>query len=363
MKTAILNSHFQHPADGWYQIEAKGRHPNRAAGVVQVIDDAAAEAIVRRFNTEAAAGRLRHGQELLVDHEHFCEQPNQETRAYGWLQELRHRPDGIYGRIRWTATGRPAVDGGDYRFFSTEYDVRDLEPVAGLANESGRSAVRPLRLAGLTLTNMNNNRGQRPITNKEISADASAPVVRPPNSIPPKYMNRIASLLGLPAEAGEETVLAEVARLQNRGDISTADLHALRQRHQELAEENQQLLTDQCEALLDAHGLGSGERLRARLKPVLLALKNREERAAALADFGLAPARAGAAAAPRKLFNRDTTPPAATGAIGETGSARHARQAEVCVQEYRLRNRCTYDEARQAVRRSHPELFRLTTST
>lgn len=359
MKTAILNTLFQHPADGWYQIEAKGRHPNRAAGVVQVIDDTAAEAIVRRFNTEAAAGRLRHGQEMLVDHEHFRDQPNQETRAYGWLQELRHRPDGIYGRIRWTATGRPAVDGGDYRFFSTEYDVRDLEPVAGPAEAGGR-AVRPLRLDGLTLTNMNNNRGQRPITNKEISADASAPVVRPPHLTPTKYMNRIASLLGLPAEAGEETVLAEVARLQNRGDISVADLHALRQRHRELAEENQHLLADQCDALLDAHGLGSGDRLRARLKPVLLALKNREERAAALADFGLTPGRAGVAGPSRKLLNRDTTPPALTGAVGETGSARHARQAEVSVQEYRLRNRCTYDEARQAVRRSHPELFRLT---
>jgi phage I-like protein len=104
MSTAIFNrADFEHPADGWYQIEPKGIHHNREAGVDQVIDDPACSAIVNRFNADADAGKLPQGSELLIDHEHFKDQHDQETIAYGWLQRLQSRADGIYGKIRWTA--------------------------------------------------------------------------------------------------------------------------------------------------------------------------------------------------------------------------------------------------------------------
>ena len=93
--------------------------------MIQVIDEEAMKSIVERFNQDAAAGKLRHGNELLIDHEHFSDQPDKETRAYGWLVELQVREDGIYGRVRWSKTGKEAVDGGDYRFFSTEYRAGD----------------------------------------------------------------------------------------------------------------------------------------------------------------------------------------------------------------------------------------------
>ncbi|HWC59400.1 MAG TPA: phage protease [Verrucomicrobiae bacterium] len=161
--TRIFNrDDFQHPSDGWYQIEAKGDHPNRAAGVVQIIDDEAIKSIVNRFNADAAAGTLSHGHEMLVDIEHFKDQADKESRAYGWLRELQAREDGIYGRILWTTTGKPAVDGGDYRFFSTEYSLDDSQ----VFKNGKTKEVRPLRLDGLTLTNMNNNKGQKPITNR-----------------------------------------------------------------------------------------------------------------------------------------------------------------------------------------------------
>src|SRR6185437_4704940 len=70
--------------------------------------------------------------------------------------------------------------------------------------------VRPLRLDGLTLTNMNNNRGQKPITNR----DPSGPMDQAP--IERKLMNTVAIQLGLVADAPEESILAEVTRLLNR---------------------------------------------------------------------------------------------------------------------------------------------------
>ncbi len=129
--TPILNRDFQHPDDGWYMIEPKGEHPNRAAGVLQVIDEEAIRRIVGDFN--AAAGQPGFPG-LLVDHEHFSHDQDKETRAFGWLTRLEGRADGIYGQIRWSETGRRAVDGGDYRFFSTEYAPGDLVAV----NREGR---------------------------------------------------------------------------------------------------------------------------------------------------------------------------------------------------------------------------------
>lgn len=175
----ILNREFQHPSDGWYHIEPAGEHPNR--GVVQVVDAEAIGAIVNRFNADATAGQLGQGHEMLICHEHFSHDAGQETRAFGWLDRLQGRSDGIYGQIRWSATGKAAVDGGDYRFFSTEYDPARC----AVLNREG-TRLRPLALAGLTLTNMPNNQGMKPITNaraevaaivnraKELSAKDSA---------------------------------------------------------------------------------------------------------------------------------------------------------------------------------------------
>jgi hypothetical protein len=69
--------------------------------------------------------------------------------------------------------------------------------------------VRPLRLDGLSLTNMNNNRGQKPITNRDPNGSTDQPQRT-------KTMNTVAIKLGLAADASEEIVLAEVTRLLNR---------------------------------------------------------------------------------------------------------------------------------------------------
>jgi hypothetical protein len=192
MSTAIFNREdFKHPADGWYQIEPKGNHPNLPAGVEQVIDATACSAIVNRFNADADAGKLRQGRELLIDHEHFKDQPDQETVAYGWLQRLQNRADGIYGQIRWTAVGQAAVDGGEYRFFSTEYLPDDLVNLGG-----DPPRIRPVRLDGLTLTNMPNNKGGKPITNRAVAPGNGALSSKRSVAIQNRAVQRIAQLAG-----------------------------------------------------------------------------------------------------------------------------------------------------------------------
>ena len=86
--------------------------------------------------------------------------------------------------------------------------------------------MRPLKLAGLTLTNVNNNKGQKPITNRGLEID-------PPQKA--KHMKTVCTLLGLCADASEEVVHAEVARALNRvkeleGSQIEADLETYRNR-------------------------------------------------------------------------------------------------------------------------------------
>jgi len=364
MNSSILNPDFSHPADGWYQIEPRGEHPNQAAAVIQVIDEEAINSIVSQFNGDAAAGKLRHGNEMLIDHEHFSEQPDKETRAYGWLVELQGRDDGIYGRVRWSKTGQEAVDGGDYRFFSTEYAPGDCVECRGTANaearETGRQGssldtrhdplpcVRPMRLDGLTLTNMNNNRGQKPITNRDPSGSAD----QQPTEI--KRMNTVANKLGLPAEASEETILTEVNRLLNR----VTELIPHEEENKSLRARLCAIDAEQVHTLLDLHGVRD-EKIRNRLRPILSSLKNREERVAALFDFGFKPEerRTGEKPASRLLNRGEGRQPRSE--VMNVNEQALAQRAEAEIGDYKIRNRCTYAEARNAVRIARPELFGL----
>ena len=298
MNSKILNREFQHPTDGWYQIEPKGNHPNRASKVVQVIDDEAIQTIVNRFNADADAGELSHGHEMLIDHEHFKHDSDKETIAYGWLGKLQNRDDGIYGQIRWTNTGKTAVDGGDYRFFSTEYDPADLK----VLNQGNMRRARPLKLDGLTLTNDPNNKGGKPITNRDDKkfADSSESAANQ-NKNTKKIMNKIATKLGLAAKASEDAILEVVTKLLNRGDISATDLTTLQNRKTELEAENQTLLGEQVDGLLAEHKITDAKVLN-RLKPMLKPLKNRAERLECLTELGY---KAGAAKTETRVLNRN----------------------------------------------------------
>lgn len=285
MNTTILNRDFQHPADGWYHIEPKGEHPNRTAGVVQVIDDQAVHNIVNRFNLEAMAGKLSHGHEMLIDHEHFSHDADKETRAFGWLTQLENRNDGVYGRIRWSNTGKQAVDGGDYRFFSTEYSPDDLE-------EIDKDRVRPKAIAGLTLTNRPNNRGGKPITNRNnLPPSPAASTAEDPADKKIKNretMKQIANKLGLSADASEDAILGELSKITNRATDAEGKLNTLVTERDLYKNRVETLLGEQIDAELDAHGI-TDEAARGKLKPVLLPMKNREERIGFLGLIGKEP--------------------------------------------------------------------------
>lgn len=229
---------FVLPADGWYHIEVSGEHGNRAAGVTQVIDAAAVESIVKNFDPGASG--------MLIDQDHFSHDPEKPTTAYGWLDAVQNRGGELYGKIRWTRTGEPAVTGGDLRFFSTEYNPEDLERLGG-----GR--VRPMKLAGLTLTNRPNNKGGKPISNREKSGEgnpADAPTTKEAT------MKNIAKALGLPEDAPEGDILAKISELkkdkatvENRVTELEGDLETIRNREvDELMEQHKAAIGEDAES-------------------------------------------------------------------------------------------------------------------
>jgi phage I-like protein len=364
MITLILNRDFQHPKDGWYMIEPKGEHPNPAAKVVQIIDELAADAIVENFNRQAEDKDFPG---MLIDHEHFAYSDGQESRAFGWLNRLDNRPDGIYAQIRWTATGRAAVDGGDYRFFSTVYAPSEGE----FLNSIGPRQFRPLALAGLTLTNKPNNKGGKPITNradrghsvrldpdadqsgqnvrapKNLATDASAAAAAKPTTTKNKDMKNIATKLGLAAEAGEEAILAEVTKIMNRATESEAALKPANEKVIALTTENQTLRAARIEADLDIYKNRFAPEQRESFKALLVT--NREHTLKVLQAL---PAPGGTTTASGMVCNRDVARTPADGV-----AARNTERA-AAVEDYRLKNRCTFTEAWAAVQREKPELFK-----
>jgi phage I-like protein len=340
MTTSILNREFQHPADGWYMIEPKGEHPNDAANVVQIIDELASDAIVENFNRQAADKDFPG---LLIDHEHFAFEDGKESRAFGWLNRLEDRPDGIYGQIRWTATGRAAVDGGDYRFFSTVYAPSEGE----FLNSTGPRQFRPLALCGLTLTNKPNNKGGKPITNREettLASDAPAPAAVTPTTNPQRMKN-IANKLGLVAEASEDAILDELTKILNRCTEAESAVKPLNESVTALKAENKTLRESVIEADLDTYKNRFAPEQRESYKALLIT--NREHTIKVLQSLP-EPSKT----ASGLVCNRDTSKTPVDATASKTVAINAA------VDEYRLKNRCTFDEAWNAVQREKPELFK-----
>ena len=186
------------PGDGWYMIEANGEHPTTLENgkqIIQVLDNAAMLDLCRNWEKE-----------LLVDKDHLSRNPDNDTAAKSWMKNPAIWDDNgkyhLCGWQEWTPTGLNLIEGKEYKHFSTEYEPETMESLGG-------NRYRPHRLVGLALTNRPNNRGQRPITNRE----SGKPITdNTPTNM--EELKKIAEQLGLTQEATLEEVLAAIATLQ-----------------------------------------------------------------------------------------------------------------------------------------------------
>lgn len=305
MNTRILNRDGQMPEDGWYQFEAPGEHVNHAHQVVQVIDEKAINSIVNRFAQEAQAPNFAG---MRLDRDHLSSSLENPTESLGWGMQARNR-DGIPEmKIDWTGMGLPLVESKPgqppvYKFFSTEYEPSEVEKI-GTRKVGNRTyaVVRPLRLAGLSLTNDPNNKGQRPISNRN-GGDADADTQK--HTI---MKNALIKMLSMKADASDEDVVAECQKIMNRASTAEGRVTALET-------ERDTLLSAQVETDL--------EKYKNRIKPENLAAVKQQliaNRAGTIALLdALAPA---AKEAPARITNRGAaTPPARDDGAGDDAAA------------------------------------------
>ena len=339
MRTNILNREFQIPKDDWYHIEVSGEHENRAAGVVQVIDEVAINNIVKNFDPGATG--------MLIDTDHHSHDMDKSTVSYGWLEGVQNRDGQLYGKIRWTNTGKPAVEGGDFRLFSSEYAPADLETLSS-------NRVRPVRLSGLTLTNRPNNKGGVPISNRDTQTSsgngekAAAELTKNQNKNNKKMtLTSIAAALGLAESATEEEVLA---RIEERNKA----FQELEAENAAMSEEKEEVMNREADALIKEHSakIGSDETARAFWKQGLMT--NRESTEKALIALPAPGSAAGTPKATTPIHNRANaqTPEAVKGKADGNESA----QADA-IATIKNRDKCSNTEAYAQAKRERPELF------
>ena len=148
---------FQFDEKGWAHITPLGEFEHAGAGVVQVIDAEAANAMVDDFKAKASADNFPG---LLVDFDHFSMDTDKPSEAAGWICDLRHDSKGVWAQVRWTDKGKASVEGGVYRLVSPVF------PKPSLCESLGENRIRPREIVSVALTNEPNIKGAQPLTNR-----------------------------------------------------------------------------------------------------------------------------------------------------------------------------------------------------
>lgn len=324
MERLILVNRFTPAPDGWVLLAPAGEYAHAGAGVVQVIDAAAVDAMV-----------ANHTGEALLDFEHESHDGAKRTEAAGWIAELENREGSLWGRVRWSDIGQAALEGGRYRYISPVFDRRSAEDL-------GDSRLRPTRLLDAGLTNRPNlpvpalaNTETFPTASAAGDAESNQTAPEPPEPQTGDHTlmdlkAQLSALLGLAPEATDDAVLAALA---NHRATHEAQQQRLTQLEGELANRD-----------LDAAGITDPAERAAWAR-----LLNTDREAAAAALRGRAAVGAGH---PAPLTNRDTARVPVTPASGDLSTLRNR-----AVADYMAAHKCGFEPAWNAVRLAQPNLF------
>lgn len=306
----ILNRAAPISNDGWIHIVPKGELPNAAAGIVQVLDETAHDSMLAGI----AADKQRLGDNwpgIYAGEEHFIYDDSKSSAAFGWFKDFEKRDDGIWAKADGlTDIGAVAIKNKRFKFTSFVADPADTQKLDG-------KRVRILKLETVGFTNAANGKELlTPITNRgdSLKAELQTKFRRgdesaADNNNQRKKMKTVCSLVGLSADASEESVHAAVSKLLNRATEAETKLTPLQTQVTELTTANATLLQEQIAADFAVAGI-KDEKFVNRHAPLLSDakhFKNRGDRLAFIAD--VAQPAGGATQQQNKLQNRNTTPP------------------------------------------------------
>jgi hypothetical protein len=202
------------PNERWFQaFPAPGEYPGpvfdqgkEVKDAIVVIDQACYDAMIAALNADAEKDPDFPG--LLIDEEHFSNDPDQSSASFGWVKDLSVRPDGLYALCSLNAEGVRVTDQKIYLYRSPDFD---LEKISG-------KRYRPSRLCALALTN-------RPgFKLKAASAARAAANPKGTTMDPEQTLAKIREILGL---GPDDDVCAAV---QTMADEKAANAEAQRTR-------------------------------------------------------------------------------------------------------------------------------------
>ena len=185
-------SAFAGGGDTWLHLVPAGEFSGADGRGPYVLEDAGA--VISR---SMATGKL------VLDECHSTDLAAPQGRpapARGWIVEMESRPDGIWGRVEWTPTGRQLMSEGAYRGVSP----------ALLARKSSPHAVVQILRAGLT------NDPNLPLS----SLHSKGP---PEMSLPKEVLTR----LGLAEGADEAAIAAAIGKTLDQVETHAKTLTAI----------------------------------------------------------------------------------------------------------------------------------------
>jgi phage I-like protein len=141
------------------------------------------------------ASREFGGDRLPIDENHATDLAaprGDPAPARGWIVELQHRQDGIWGRVEWTAHGKRLVTGRAYRGLSPVIQHQKTGEVTAILRAS---LVNRPNLRGLTALHQETNMN---------------------------LLEKLLKALGLPAETTEDQLVDKVAKIAGDRDDDTA---------------------------------------------------------------------------------------------------------------------------------------------
>ncbi|MFA6289933.1 MAG: phage protease [Opitutaceae bacterium] len=322
---------FTIPADGWFQIGTVGEMDKelempggKKVVVRQVVTADDLATIANRFKEWAGEPGFDG---LLVDFDHESADATKSTRAAAWIMNAERRKEKeLWGQLRLSASGRTALEGGDFRHFS---------PVLGFESKAYNrgDVAHPAALLGGAFTNQPTFRGMLPLSNR---AD-------PNLTLPTMNKTLVIQLLA----ALGQTVAADATPEVLDAAVTTAITKAKGMETEMGSTQNRLkiLLDAEIQRDLDAAGLQGDER--AKWQTALT--KNREEALPLLASLGK-----GGDGYARTHNRKEATTPADQAA---TAAAELDGKRDAAVRDYQTRNRCDFQTAWDATKTDQPKLF------
>lgn len=178
----------------WIKVAPRGRFTTRDGRTLEVVP----ELLIERFKSDAIS--------IPVDINHSTIRKaatGDETPAYGWIDELEAREDGLYARVNWLDRGKTVLAEKSHRYISPAFGSLDAQGRATWLHSVALVATPAVAMPALASAETDD---REPLT---------------------MFESKIAAALGLKLDATTEEIATKVASLSAKADSTEAIINGL----------------------------------------------------------------------------------------------------------------------------------------